>query len=172
MLSRVQLFATPLTVAHQAPLSMGFSRQEYWSGLPFPIPGDLPETGIEPGSPALLSDSLPSEPPGKPFIPSESESCSVVSHFLQPMDCIVHGILQARILEWVAFPFFRESLTQGSNPGLLHCRQILYQLSQQVGNLINKASLPDFNLISVRDHLRIRMMWLRELAAWKPPLPR
>ena len=52
-LSRVQLFATPWTVAYQAPLSMGFSRQEYWSGLPFPSPGDLPDPGIKPGSPAL-----------------------------------------------------------------------------------------------------------------------
>ena len=48
-LSRVQLFATPLTIARQAPQSMGFSRQEYWSGLPFPCPGDLPDPGIEPG---------------------------------------------------------------------------------------------------------------------------
>ena len=52
-LSRVRLFATPWTVAHQAPLSMRFSRQEYWSGLPFPSPGDLPDPGTEPGSPAL-----------------------------------------------------------------------------------------------------------------------
>ena len=52
-LSCVQLFATPWTVAYQAPLSMGFSRQEYWSGLPFPSPGDIPNPGIEPGSPAL-----------------------------------------------------------------------------------------------------------------------
>ena len=51
-LSRVRLFATPWTVAHQAPPSMGFSRQEYWSGVPFPSPGDLPNPGIEPGSPA------------------------------------------------------------------------------------------------------------------------
>ena len=50
-LSRVRLFATPWSVAHQAPLSMGFSRQEYWSGLPFPSPGDLPDPGTEPGSP-------------------------------------------------------------------------------------------------------------------------
>ena len=57
-LSRVQLFATPWTVAYQASLSMGFSRQEYWSGLPFPSPGDLPEPGIEPTSPALQADSL------------------------------------------------------------------------------------------------------------------
>ena len=52
-LSRVRLFATPWTVAYQAPLSMGFSRQEYWSGLPFPSPGELPNSGIEPQSPAL-----------------------------------------------------------------------------------------------------------------------
>ena len=53
-------------VAHQAPLSMEFSRKEYWSGLPFPSPGDLPDPGIKPGSVALWADSLPSEPPGKP----------------------------------------------------------------------------------------------------------
>ena len=53
LLSRVQLFATLWTVAHKAPLSMGFSRQEYWSGLPFPFPGDLPDPGMEPRSPAL-----------------------------------------------------------------------------------------------------------------------
>ena len=54
------------TVADQAPLSMGFSRQEYWSGLPFSPPGDLPDPGIEPWSPALWADALPSKPPGKP----------------------------------------------------------------------------------------------------------
>ena len=58
---------TPWTVTHQAPLSVGFSRQEYWSGLPFPSPGDLLDPGIEPGSPALQADYLPSEPPGKPL---------------------------------------------------------------------------------------------------------
>ena len=65
-LSRVQLFVTPLTVAYQASQSMGFSRQEYWSGLPFLSPGDLPNSGIEPGSPALEADALPTETPGKP----------------------------------------------------------------------------------------------------------
>ena len=64
----VRLFATPGTVAYQAPPSMGFCRQECWSGLPFPSPGDLPDSGIEPGSPALQADALPSEPPGKPYI--------------------------------------------------------------------------------------------------------
>ena len=64
-LSHVQLFVTPWTVAHQAPPSMGFSKQEYWSGLPFPSPGDLPDPGIEPGSLAFQADALTSEPPGK-----------------------------------------------------------------------------------------------------------
>ena len=59
--SRAQLCATPWTVARQAPLSMGLSRQEYWRGLPFPSPGDLPNPGIEPGSPALQADSLLTE---------------------------------------------------------------------------------------------------------------
>ena len=65
-LSRVRLFATPWTVAYQAPPSMGFSRQECWSGLPFPSPGDLLDPGIEPGSPELRADALPWEPSGKP----------------------------------------------------------------------------------------------------------
>ena len=59
MLSRVSLFGTPWTVALQAPLSMGFSKQEYWSGLPFPSPGDLPDLGIKSTSPALQEDSVP-----------------------------------------------------------------------------------------------------------------
>ena len=67
VLSCVQLFVTPWTVACQALLSIKLSRQEYWSGLPFPSPGDLPYPGIEPLAPALPTDSLPSEPPGKPL---------------------------------------------------------------------------------------------------------
>jgi len=59
-------FATPWTIAHQAPLSMEFSRQEYWSGLPFPSPGDLPDPGVEYSSPPLQAYFIPSEPPGKP----------------------------------------------------------------------------------------------------------
>jgi len=58
--------ATPRTVVHQAPLSMGFSRREYWSGAPFPIPGNLPDPGIELGSSVLQAESLQSKPPGKP----------------------------------------------------------------------------------------------------------
>ena len=65
-LSRVRLFATSWTVACQAPLSMEFSRQDYWSGLPFSSPGDLPKLGIKPRFPALQADSLPAEPLEKP----------------------------------------------------------------------------------------------------------
>ena len=71
VLSHVQLFSAPWTVACQTPLSMEFSRQEYWRGLPFPTPEDLPDPEIEPTSPespALQVDSLLSEPPGKPIL--------------------------------------------------------------------------------------------------------
>ena len=78
-LSRVRLFVTPWTVAYQAPPSVGFSRQEYWSGVPFPSPGDLPNPGVKPRSPALQADSLLSEPPGKPHMfyqfSSVTQSC-------------------------------------------------------------------------------------------------
>ena len=79
--SRVQLFVTPWIVAQEAPLSMGFYRQEYWSGWPCPLPGDLPDPGINPGSPvspALQVDSLSTEPPGKSLIYSAvpGVSCS------------------------------------------------------------------------------------------------
>ena len=67
-LSRVQLFAILWTIGHQAPLSMGFPRQEYWSGLPFASPGGPPNPGIKPKSPELQADSLPSEPPEKPHL--------------------------------------------------------------------------------------------------------
>ena len=68
MLSHVHLFATPWIVIHQVSLSMEFSRQEYWSGLPFPFPRDHPNPGIKPRSLALQADSLLSEPPGKPVL--------------------------------------------------------------------------------------------------------
>ena len=103
LVSHVQPCENPWTAAHQAPLSMEFSRQEYWRGLPFPSPGDLPNLGIKARSPALQVDSLLSEPPGKP------KDAGVGSLSLQ------QGIF----------------LTQESNWGLLHCRQILYQLSFQ-----------------------------------------
>ena len=67
LLSRVRLFATPWTVAYQTPPSMKFPRKEYWSGLPFPSLGYLPNPGIEPASPALAGGFFNSEPPGKPY---------------------------------------------------------------------------------------------------------
>ena len=101
-LSRVGFFVTPWTLQLTRILCpWRFSRQEYWSGLPCPPPGDLPSPGIEPRSPTLQADSLPSEPPGKP-------------------KNIVVGSLS---LLQGGFP------TQGSNQGILHCRQILYQRS-------------------------------------------
>ena len=144
--SCVRLLATPWTTAHQAPPSMGFSRQEYWSGVPsanrcmkryskslaireksnslppyglhrpwnspgqntgvskvFPSPGYLPNPGIEPKSPTLQVDSLSVEPPGKPKNT---------------------GVGSLSLLQWIFS-------TQESNPGLLHGRQILFQLSYQ-----------------------------------------
>ena len=68
ILSHAQIFVTPWTAAHQAPPYMGFSRQECWSGLPIPSPGDLPDLGIKPRSPTVQADALLSEPPGKPII--------------------------------------------------------------------------------------------------------
>ena len=76
-LSPAQHFSTPWTVAYQAPPSMGFSRQEYWSGLPFPSPGDLPDPGIEPRASALQADSLLSDPPGKPLFVVTEMFCYV-----------------------------------------------------------------------------------------------
>ena len=75
LLSCVRLFATPWTVAYQAPPSMGFSRQGYWSRLPFPSPGDLPNPGIELKSPSLEVDALPFEPLEKPYM--QSTSCKM-----------------------------------------------------------------------------------------------
>ena len=75
--------ATPWTAVRQAPLSLGFSRQEYWSELPFPSPGDLPNQGIEPRSPALQAGSLPAELQGKPNIKGANSSVSLVSHCLE-----------------------------------------------------------------------------------------
>ena len=79
-LSGVQLFVTPWTIAHQAPPSMGFSRQEYWSGLTFPSPGHLPDPGTELGSPVLQADTLTSELPGKPCKTLRKQDCYILDH--------------------------------------------------------------------------------------------
>ena len=143
--SCVRLFVTPWTVAYQAAPSMVSSRHEYWSGSPFPSPGDLSDPGIEPGSPALQADALPSEPPGKlskkwvtlmdfnnkvyltQHVPNSITSTYALT-LCNHVDCSspgssVHGVFQAWILEWVAISSF---LTHDSNPGPLYCRWILY----------------------------------------------
>ena len=86
--------------AHQAPLSMEFSRQEYWSELPFPSPGDLTNPGIEPGSPALQSDSLSYEYPGKPWLPLLSNKLppnlmAYSNHFILPTNFVDHEFWQS-----------------------------------------------------------------------------
>ena len=111
------------TVAHQAPLSMAFPRQEYWSGFPFPSLGHLPDPGIEPVSPAITDGFFIAEPLGSPNTGrgevNEGKNCLPVNSsevaqscptLCNPMDCSlpgssVHGIFQARVLEWVAISF-------------------------------------------------------------------
>ena len=103
--SRVQLFATLWTVAHQAPPSMGFSRQEYWSGLPFPSPGNLTNPGIEPSFPALQADALPSEPPGKTSIPKKGNAKECSNYrtiaLISPASKVMLKILQARLQQYM-----------------------------------------------------------------------
>ena len=129
---------------------MGFLRQEYWSGLPFPSPEDLPDPGIEPRSPALQADSLLTEPRGTPFrrleakkrgktyllkLNHQKQSCvlslSRVRLFvaLWPQAPLSMGIFQARIGVCCHYLLQRLFPTQGSNLGLLHCGQILLPLS-------------------------------------------
>ena len=130
-LSHVWLFATPWTVVYQAPLSMKFSRQEYWSWLPFPSPGDLPDPGIEPScllSPVLAGGFSTIVPLGNSirvrvfeygclyFYPKwkKREVTQPCPTLCNPMDCSllgssVHGIFQAIVLEWIAISFSRGS---------------------------------------------------------------
>ena len=106
LLSHVRLFATPWTATCQASQSMGFPRQEYWSGLPFPPPRDLPDPGIKPMSPALAGEFFTAELPAAAAAKS-LQSCLTLCN---PMDCSlpgssIHGIVQARVLEWAAIAF-------------------------------------------------------------------
>ena len=104
LLSRVRLFATPWTVAHQAPLSMGFSRQEYWSESPSPSPGDLPDQGW---NLSIFHFRWILYPLSHQKVKVKVvQSCPTL---FNPMDNTVYGILQATILEWVAIPFSRGS---------------------------------------------------------------
>ena len=92
LLSGVQLFVTLWTVACQAPLSMEFFRQEYWSGLPCPSPGDLPSPGPEPGSPSLQVDSLSSEPPGSPYLQYFVLFCHMIAAQISSLVMLVFNL--------------------------------------------------------------------------------
>ena len=114
---------------HWVPLSIDFSRQEYWSGLAFPSPGDLPNPGVKPRSPELQEDSLPSEPPGKP-----QENHLLIQPFLGVGSHSLtwfHTSPCALVCSLLLWCFQRIFPTQGSNLGLLHCRQTLHRLSHQ-----------------------------------------
>ena len=105
-LSCVRLFSTLWTVACQASLSMGFSRQKYWSGLPFPSPGDLPNPGMELGSPTLQAGSSPSEAPGNPFL--VNMGLCVFLKWLKPClisDFFLQSNLTLSIELWVYVPY-------------------------------------------------------------------
>ena len=138
----------PLDCSPQAPLSIGFSRQESWSGLPFPPPGDLPDPGVEPTplvSPALAGSFCHLGSPR--MLRQKADIRSVVSNCFNPTNCSlpgssVHRIFQARILEWVAIPFFRRIFpTQGLNLDSPHFRQILHLLSHRGSTLMFTAAL-------------------------------
>ena len=131
-------------VAYQAPPSTEFSRQEYWSGLPFPSPGDLLDPGIEPRTPTLQADALLSEPPGTPCLTPAAaakslQSCPTLCNPIDgsPPGSPIPGEL-SRKNTGVGCHFHLQGifLTQGSNPVLPHCRQTLYCLSHQ-GSLKN-----------------------------------
>ena len=116
-LSHISLFVTPWTIAHQAPLSMEFSKQGYWSGLPFPSPGDLPNPGIEARSPALRADSLPSETSGKPEEPWEEPNLDFCRWALNIVTCIFTRERQTSFEQKEAlWPWRRRSEWYGCNP--------------------------------------------------------
>ena len=114
---------------HQAPPSVGFSRQEYQSGLPFPSQGILPDPGIEPRSPALQMDTLPSSHQGSPNVKVKvAQSCLTLCN-----PWTIQSTEFSRPEYWSGQPFPSQGIfpTQGSIPCLLHCRQILHQLSHK-----------------------------------------
>ena len=114
--------ATPWTVARQAPLSMGILQAEYWSGLPWLSPGDLPNPGIKPRSPELQADPLPSEPPGK----SENEVAQSCPTLCDTMDCSPRNFPGKSTEVGCHFLLHGILLIQGSNLDLPRCRQRLY----------------------------------------------
>ena len=101
LLSGAKLFAAPWTAAHQAPLSMGFLRQRYWRGFPYASPRDLPDSGIEPGSPALQADSSPTELPGKPHPSSSSNQCMKSLLLKKKCQNVMIGFIEGFFFFWI-----------------------------------------------------------------------
>ena len=135
-LSHVWLFATPWTIAYQAPGSVGFSRQEYWSELPFPSPGDLPDPGIEPKSPKLQADALPSELPGKSLRLGDEKSYGRVSitnlnepSFVYSKTTFLSSYLTGNLFKVSVFPespFLFSSSTIGSTLQLARMNDAIF----------------------------------------------
>jgi len=128
---------------------MGFPRWKYWSGLPFPSPGDLPDPGIELMSPALASGFFTTQPPGKFPLHYEKESivtqsCPTLCNSMDysPPGSSVHGVLQARILKWITIPFFRKSSRPSDRTWV---RQILYHLSHQGSYTMQQSKFTAYN---------------------------
>ena len=139
-LSHDPLFATPWTVAGQAPLSMGSSRQEYWSGLPFPSPGDLPHPGIEPRPPALQAESVPSEPSGKQAF----QGCSSVSQFSRSVvSSSLHEVAKLLLVSSSCSSFPQSLPASGSFP----MSQLFAWGGQSIGVSASESVLP----INTRD---------------------
>ena len=140
--SNVPVFVTLWAIARQAPLSMGFSRQESWSRLPHPPPGDLPTS---PGAPALQADFLPLSHRGSLFMAEVKWKSLSRVWFCNPWT--VHGILQAKILEWVAYHFSRGS-SQPRNQTGVSCIAG-YQLSYQ-GSPFYDWGGPNLNILKLK----------------------
>ena len=152
----------PHAVARQAPLSMGFCRQEYWSGLPFPTPGDLPNPEIKPASPVLPvlpAESLLAEPPGKPrsFLCTHKkkmhvQSCLTLCDPPWTVACQAAVSMEISRQEYwrgLSFPSPGGRPDPGIEPSLPHDRQMLYHLSHQASQKIERRAPNSTTFIQV-----------------------
>ena len=137
LLSHVRLFATPWTVAYQAPSSVGFFRQDYWSGLSFPSPGDLPNSGIKPRSPTLQAGTLPSEVPGKP----QSKEITKITASNQYVVCFcMHYFKQFHLKAFYSCQYYSEGMLKNLNlkSSMKCCTISNYQVLRKEYNLTER----------------------------------